>query len=215
MSLLDEHLVVIPSRPGEPVRGIVDYLPLQGSWTEYQYLTVFTERGVEFNGGMLEVLPVPTKAHQLIIFWFCQLLNSFIAGNGVVLIAGYKLRVKSETVQFREPDAVYLTPEQDRNSSQQFTRAAELIMEVVSPDEPARDYVVKRAEYASAGIPEYWILDPAAQQILVLGLERKTYVERGKFGPGQRAVSHHLPGFGVAFDDMLAQIQPQTATDEA
>ena len=34
-------------------------------------------------------------------------------------------------------------------------------------------------------------------------------------GPGQRAASHHLPGFGVAVDDMLAQIQPHTVSDEA
>jgi Uma2 family endonuclease len=215
MTSLSAHPPLIRARPGEPVREIADYLPSQGAWTERQYLAVFTERGVEFNNGVLEVLPVPTKTHQLVIMWFCQLLKAFIGGNGVVVFAGYKLRVESPEVQFREPDVVYLTPEQNKQSGEQFTRAAEIVAEVVSPDDPSRDYVTKRGEYAAAGIPEYWILDPAARQVLVLGLEGDQYVERGKYGRGDRAASHHLPGFGVAVDDMLAQIQPQTVSDEA
>lgn len=216
MSLLDSHYRVIPHRPGEPPREITDFMPSQGSWTERQYLTLFTERGVEFNDGMLEVLPVPTRTHQLIIQWFYELLKAFIAGKGIVLIAGYKLRVQSKKVQFREPDIVYLTPEQNARAGEDYTGGAEIVAEVVSPDDPSRDYVVKRAEYANAGIPEYWIIDPALRQILVLGLEGGAYVERGKFGAGLRAASHHLPGFAVAVNDMLAQIQPQTkTTDEA
>ena len=209
-------LASAPARPGQPVREITDYLPSQGSWTERQYLALFTHgRGVEFNDGMIEVLPVPTKTHQLVIGLFYELLKAFLGGRGVVLLAGYKLRVQSPEVQFREPDVVYLTPEQNTRAGEAFTRAAELVAEVVSRDDPERDYVTKRREYAAAGIPEYWILDPAARQILVLGLDGNQYMERGKYGPGERASSHHLPGFGVAVDDMLAQIQTQTVSDEA
>ena len=32
--------------------------------------------------------------------------------------------------------------------------------EVVSPDRPERDLVDKRIDYAEAGIPEYWVVDP-------------------------------------------------------
>lgn len=193
------------------MREITDYLPAQGSWTERQYLTLFTERGVEFNDGMIEVLPVPTKTHQLVIQLFYELLKAFVAGNGIVLIAGYKLRVQSKKVQYREPDVIYLTAEQNKLADEEFAQAAELVMEVVSVDDPSRDYVAKRQEYAAASIPEYWILDPASRLILVLGLEGNTYVERGKYGPGQRALSHHLPGFGVAVDEMLAQSQTQNS----
>ena len=37
------------------------------------------------------------------------------------------------------------------------------MVEVVSEDDPGRDLVTKRLEYAQAGIPEYWIVDPRKQ----------------------------------------------------
>lgn len=47
-----------------------------------------------------------------------------------------------------------------------------LVMEVVSggPQDRKRDLVIKRAEYAAAGIPEYWIVDPESRRITVLTL---------------------------------------------
>jgi Uma2 family endonuclease len=47
-----------------------------------------------------------------------------------------------------------------------------LVIEVVSLDEPARDYRYKRSEYAVRGILEYWIVDPTQKKITVL-----TFVE--------------------------------------
>ena len=59
----------------------------------------------------------------------------------------------------REPDILLL-----RDRSTRVTRTAlagpDLVVEVVSPDHPERDLVEKRADYAEAGIPEYWIADP-------------------------------------------------------
>jgi Uma2 family endonuclease len=52
-----------------------------------------------------------------------------------------------------------------------------LAIEVVSPDSIKRDYRFKRAEYASFGIPEYWIVDPAAQKVTLLLLVEGLYEE--------------------------------------
>jgi Uma2 family endonuclease len=52
-----------------------------------------------------------------------------------------------------------------------------LVIEVVSPDEPARDYRHKRSEYAVRGIPEYWIVDPIQQKVAILTLVEGFYDE--------------------------------------
>ena len=77
-------------------------------------------------------------------------------------------------------------------------------MEIVSPDDPNRDLVEKRREYAAAGIPEYWIVDPRPGHrcIAVLTLEDGEY--RGEFvGEGGTVESRLLPGFAVAVADCL------------
>ena len=53
--------------------------------------------------------------------------------------------------------------------------------------------VEKRADYAEAGIPEYWIVDPRDETVTVLALEGDAYVGHGVFAAGDSAASR-LPG---------------------
>ena len=57
-----------------------DLLPLQGLWTEEQYLrlTDQTNRFIEFTGGYVEVLPLPTRQHQAISRFLFLALLAFI-----------------------------------------------------------------------------------------------------------------------------------------
>jgi len=172
-------------------------------WTEKQYLALGTSRLVEFDNGVLEVLPSATKTHQLIVALLFKTLDTFIAGKGLVLFAAYPFRVLAR--KYREPDVLFMTPEQDAQAHDEFTNAVELAMEVVSPDDPDRDYVTKRADYARAGVVEYWIVDHLQARVTVLRLDNGQYIEHGVFGPGQHAASARLPGFSVAVDEILAQ----------
>lgn len=193
------------TRRGEPVWEIAELFPEQGFWTEQGYLALRTNRLVEFDNGMIEVLPSPTKTHQLILAYLYELLKGFIAGRGRVFFAPYRLRVPAG--RYREPDVIYLTPEQDARAGEEYTESAELVMEVVSRDDPNRDYVTKRRDYAESGVPEYWIIDRFERGVVVLRLENGQYVEHGRFNPGQQATSHRLPGFAIAVDGILAQGQ--------
>jgi Uma2 family endonuclease len=194
------------SRPGEPAWEIAELFPEQGGWTEEQYLALKTRRLVEFDNGMIEVLPLPTKTHQLLLVFVFEALKAFVTARGlggVVLPAPYRVRIRPG--KYREPDVIYMTAEQDARAGEDFTDAAEIVVEVVSPDDPERDYQKKRREYASAGIPEYWLVDKKQRQIIVLRLENGQYVEHGRVGPAQRAASHRLRGFEISVDDVLAQ----------
>ena len=65
----------------------------------------------------------------------------------------------------------------------------------MSPDDPERDLVEKRADYAEGGIPEYWIVDPRDDTITVLTLKGDEYDEHGVFRRGETATSPLLEGF--------------------
>lgn len=60
--------------PGEPVWEIAELFPEQGAWTERQYLSLQTNRLVEFDNGTIEVLPVPTKTHQRVVLFLYEVL---------------------------------------------------------------------------------------------------------------------------------------------
>ena len=104
----------------------------------------------------------------------------------------------------REPDVLCVLPEHGDLWKEEFAGGADLVIEVVSPSDPKRDTVVKRQEYARAGIREYWIADPMAEAITVLTLAGDAYEEHGVFAPGQRATSRLLQGFGVDVTEALA-----------
>jgi Uma2 family endonuclease len=65
-----------------------------------------------------------------------------------------------------------------------------LIAEIVSPGKTNRDRdsIHKRSQYAAIGVPEYWLLDPVAQTVMVLVLEGKDYREVGVFS-GEEAIA--------------------------
>jgi Uma2 family endonuclease len=73
----------------------------------------------------------------------------------------------------------------------------------VSPDRPKRDTEEKPRDYAEAGIPEYWIVNPADETIIVLKLDGDGYSEHGTFRRGESAASALLDGFAVRVDEVF------------
>ena len=62
-------------------------------------------------------------------------------------------------------------------------------LQPTSPADPERDTKVKRADYAEAGIPEYWIIQPSARRVSVYALEGRAYRLLAHFGPGESALA--------------------------
>jgi Uma2 family endonuclease len=178
--------------------------PLQGLWTEEQYLrlTDQTNHLIEFTDGFIEVLPMPTKKHQAISLFLLLSLLAFVRPRGgAVFYAPLRLQVRPG--KFREPDLLLVTDADDPRAQDEFWLGADLVMEIVSPDKPKRDIAQKPLDYAEAGIPEYWIVNPITQSITVLVLAGEAYREHGVFGRGEQAASKLLDGFGVSVDEVF------------
>ncbi len=193
-----------PSQPGEPPWEIARLYPLQGSWTESDYLGLATNHLVEFSDGCIEVLPMPTKLHQRIVRFLSFLIHQFVAARGLGEVLFAPLPVRLWPSKFREPDLIYLRPERGEHRGQ--PEGADLVVEVVSEgkENRLRDIETKRQEYARARIPEYWIVDPECQRVTVLVLEEATYREHGVFSPGDTVTSAILPGLTVSVADLFA-----------
>ena len=177
-----------------------DVLPRQGCWSDeaYLWLTDRSRRLVEFTDGRIEELPWPTSTHQAALLFLYRLFHDHLRPRGVAMVSALRMRVREG--KFREPDLLMLRERSDPRCQDRYWLGADLVAEVVSPDDPDRDLVEKRADYAEAGIPEYWIVDPRDETITVLALEGEVYVEHGAYGRGDRAVSLLLDGFAADVD---------------
>jgi len=191
------------SAKGTPPWEIAMLFPEQGSWTESDYFALNTNRLVELSEGFLEVLPMPTLYHQDIVVFLHQRLQTFLdswGSGGRAYFAPVPIRLWPEKI--REPD-VFVVPKEQLVNRLKTPERIDLAMEVVSEGSEGRDrdYEKKRADYAKAGIPEYWIIDPAHKKITVLVMDGNAYREHGAFGPGTKATSNLLPGFEISVDE--------------
>ena len=207
----------VPTKPAraaderEPAWEVAYLFPAQGDWSAEDYLALNTNRLVELSEGCLEVLPMPTTAHQRLVLHLYGLLLAFTLARdlGEVLVAALRVRLGRD--QFREPDVVFMQKEHADRIGEEFWEGADLVMEVVSggKKDRHRDLVTKRREYARAGIPEYWIVDPNEERITVLRLDGTQYAVQGEFAKGTVATSHLLKGFSV---DVTAAFASQQRT---
>jgi Uma2 family endonuclease len=184
--------------------ALLSILPRQGEWSvaEYLWLTNTTNRLIEYTDGQIEVLAMPTRKHQAILQAIFLALHAFIrVRGGAVYLAAFRLQIAPE--KFREPDLLLLCDKTDPRNQNAFWTGADLVVEVVSPDDSNRDLITKRAEYAQAGVTEYWILNPATATITVLTLKGNNYTEHGIFRQGTIATSALLPEFSITVDEVL------------
>ena len=204
-TMIDETNVPLRhSARGEPAWEIATLFPMQGTWSEAAYLALPSNRLMELNDGCLEVLPMPTYFHELIVEFLYDLLRAFVRDRGLGKVMRAPLPIRLWPGQMREPDVLFLRPERLQQLARSGNRAqpegADLVMEVVSEGSQnrERDLDVKRSEYARAGIAEYWIVDPARRTISVLALEGDTYRIAGEYDTTQSAASVLLTGFTLS-----------------
>jgi Uma2 family endonuclease len=188
----------------EPTWEIAQLFPYQGDWTEAEYLALDTNHLIEFSDGRLEF---PTQSHQFIVFYLQRLLWAFVTERQLGVVLGAPMRVRIRPKKYREPDVLFMAAHHNALRGEQYWRGADLVMEVVSPDDPDRDYVKKRRDYAHIGIAEYWIVDPTLQVITVLVLTGKQYTVLGEFQPGMQATSKLLDGFALDVAAVFAAAQ--------
>ncbi|MEZ4659171.1 MAG: Uma2 family endonuclease [Caldilineaceae bacterium] len=131
--------------------------------TYQEYQNEFDEDvHVEWVDGEAVIFMSAATRHQIVVTYLIHLLRSYVEffRLGELLSAPYEMKV-SPHGNAREPDILFVANENRRNlEEQRLAGAADLVIEVISPESVRRDHEDKFAEYEAAGIREYWIIDP-------------------------------------------------------
>ena len=138
-----------------------------------------------FNGELIEVPPESGFNIEIANLLFLEF--AMLVGYRRVRGHGLELEVRGEPKN-RYPDLTILREEHIQQLSKRNTIRLNIapplvVMEIVSPGEIQRDrdYIAKRMQYQDFGIPEYWIIDPQTQTILILELVGNSYVNFAEF----------------------------------
>lgn len=176
----------------------------QAKFTTFEaYLSCSNDMDIEgryelINGELVELPPESEPNNWIGRSLFLIFTTSGIISPRLVVILGCEIQVpilQPKDPANRFPDLVVLRQEHLQLTQRRLTITLDmpppqLIAEVVSPGKTNRDrdYSHKRAQYAAIGVPEYWLLDPVAQTVMVLSLEGEDYRESGVFS-GEEAIA--------------------------
>jgi Uma2 family endonuclease len=169
------------------------------------------ERWELIDGALYKMAPSPNTKHQRALRrWVAgfelhlsqvgQLDELFFAPTDLILGDG-------TTVQ---PDMFFVATERGHIITLRGCEGPpDLVVEILSPSNPARDLDTKRELYARHGIPEYFILDTETERVMALsdpitegGIGR--YTVETLYRSGDILTIAAMPGLGIAVADIFA-----------
>jgi Uma2 family endonuclease len=178
------------------------------SFEEYLSYDDGTEKLYElFNGELIEMPPESGTNIQIATFLLLQF--ALVLGYKRARGHGLELEVRGEP-RNRYPDLTIIREEHiqqlaKRNTIRLSMLPPLLVVEVVSPGELQRDrdFIAKRLQYQDCGIPEYWIIDPETQTLLVLALTGNAYIEIGNFSGDDLVISPQFSQMNLKFSQLF------------
>ena len=123
-------------------------------------------RRYEILDGALLVTPSPGTAHQVCVGALYVLLRQHRRPGDIVMLSPFDYVISESTVL--EPDV--LVARRDDLGAANLAATPLLVVEVRSPSTGRIDRTAKRSAYEEAGVPAYWIVDPAVPSVTVLEL---------------------------------------------
>jgi len=133
----------------------------------------------ELIDGELVEIEQPTFKHARLVALLCYYLAGWSDSGrgGICLSSGYKIRISDRRGVM--PDVQFYRQGNDALSDQDeglVRGRPDLVVEIILPSSQRYDRVTKLRWYAQLGIPEYWLVDPAAMMLQRLVLREGVYV---------------------------------------
>lgn len=130
-------------------------------------------RRAELIDGQIYDLAPPDTTHQRILSFLHLEIGNYVRANEgscEVFPAPFAVFPFADHSKYLEPD-ISVICDASKLDNRGCNGAPDWIIEIVSPSSRLMDYYTKLYLYRSAGVKEYWIVDPMKQTILVYDME--------------------------------------------
>lgn len=128
----------------------------------------------ELIDGRIYYMAPPGWKHQKLSMFLSMEISSYIkkAGGGCeILAAPFAVFLNADDLNYVEPD-ISVICDQSKLDEKGCHGAPDWIIEIVSPGSRTMDYMTKLFKYRTAGVREYWIVDPEKSMVMVYAFEQ-------------------------------------------
>ena len=156
--------------------------PQMETMTLEQYEALPEDRKVEIIENVVYDMASPSQIHQTLSMELSNIIYNYIKdkkGLCRVFSAPFDVKLSDHPLTIVQPDIMVIC-DKDKLDGKRCNGAPDFIIEIVSPNNAAHDYIHKLNYYEIAGVREYWIVDPTHQRVVVYNFgqtdfEMKTY----------------------------------------
>ncbi len=134
-----------------------------------QYEALPEEKRVEVFDGIVYDMASPSQIHQSISMQLSTVINNYILrkkGACSIFHAPFDVKLSDDPLIIVQPD-IMVVCDKDKLDEKRCNGAPDWVIEIVSPGNPADDYIRKLYYYKNYGVREYWIVDPRRKTIAV------------------------------------------------
>ena len=127
----------------------------------------------ELIDGKLYMMAPPVRIHQKLVSQFTKVIGSYIDqnhGGCEVYPAPFAVFLNEDNWNYVEPDLSIIC-DKSKLTEKGCNGAPDWIIEIVSPSTQQVDYGIKLFKYRTAGVREYWIVNPKTNIINVFDFE--------------------------------------------
>ncbi len=129
------------------------------------------------NGRIVNMSPSPNIQHQQISGELFYIIKDYIKkNNGKCKVFEAPTDVKLNNNTIVVPD-IFVTCNPSNFDEQKYNGAPDWIIEIVSSNNSEHDYKDKLLLYKSAGVKEYWIIDPISDKVIVYLFNKSNVIE--------------------------------------
>lgn len=178
-------------------------LPQKQVYTSEDYWNLPDSQRAELIDGQLYAMAPPYRIHQKLVSRLTQTIGSFIDSNKgtcEVYPAPFAVNLTANDKVWVEPD-ISVICDKDKLSDRGCEGAPDWIIEIVSPSSSRMDYSVKLFKYRTAGVREYWIVNPMKKVVQI-------YVFEGEEDANMYSFDDEIPvyifdGLTIKISDLL------------
>lgn len=139
----------------------------RGYATFEEYLEQSSDsRLCEWVDGEIITMPGASFEHQTLSGFLLKVIGLYVESRdlGVVVASPFAMKLEAQR-RGREPDVLFVGKDKfDLIKKNYLDGAADLVIEIVSPESVGRDRGEKFVEYEAARIREFWLIDPTRRQ---------------------------------------------------